>query len=134
MSKTLRRLFLRDQHGATAAEFAIIAPVFCVLVFGVIEVGRMMFMGASVQYALDRAARVAVTDSDATETQIQAAMDEFLEAAGSPTVDIAMTTQDVGDVPVRRITAHYDHTVYGPFISSFSIGFDFETLIPQPDV
>jgi Flp pilus assembly protein TadG len=134
MRYSQRRLFLRDEQGATAAEFAVLAPAFCALVFAVIEVGRLMFVGASVQYAIDRAARLAITDPDATEAQIQAKVAEYLTAAGSPTVDVDMTTQNFGAIPVRRITAHYDHTVYGPFISGFSIGFDFETLVPQPDV
>ena len=123
----------RDQRGATAAEFAILCPVFCMMVFGLIEVSRAMYMGASVQWAVDRAARMVVIDPDVSGTQLEEAIEAYLETAGSPTVDIATSEVDFGGVPVIRVTAHYDHQVYGPFMTGITIGFDFESLVPRPD-
>lgn len=123
----------RDQRGATAAEFAILCPVFCMMVFGTIEVSRMMYMGASVQWAVDRASRMVVVDPDVSDSDLEDAVNGYLEAAGSPDVEITAEEEDFGGVPVIRLSAHYDHVVYGPFITGFTVGFDFETLVPRPD-
>jgi Flp pilus assembly protein TadG len=123
----------RDQRGATAAEFAILCPVFCMMIFGVIEISRMMYMGASVQWAVDRAARMVIVDPDVSDSDLEAAVTQYLVAAGSPTVAINTEEEDFGGVPVIRLSAHYDHAVYGPFITGWTVGFDFETLVPRPD-
>jgi Flp pilus assembly protein TadG len=123
----------RDQSGATAAEFAILMPVFCVMVFGLIEVSRAMYMGASVQWAVDRAARLVVIDPDVSGSAIQEAIAGYLTSAGSPTVNITTTEVDFDGVPVVRVSATYSHTVYGPFMSGVTIPFSFETLVPRAD-
>ena len=130
---TFWRKGLRDQRGATAAEFAILMPVFCMMIFGTIEVSRMMYMGASVQWAVDKAARMVVINPDVSGADLEDAINGYLVTAGSPNVAIATVEQDFGGVPVIRVSAHYDHALYGPFISGFTVGFDFETLVPRPD-
>jgi Flp pilus assembly protein TadG len=39
-----RRLFCRDQQGSYAVEFAIILPVFLLLVFGIVDFGHAWYM------------------------------------------------------------------------------------------
>src|SRR5688572_11571156 len=117
MGRVLNRLLrrARNDSGATAVEFAFIAPVFIVFVFAVIEIGRLMFMGASIQWAIDRAARTVVITEDATASDIQAEVDDYLEPAGSPSVTISTAEELFDGVTVMRVSAHYDHQVYGPF-------------------
>jgi Flp pilus assembly protein TadG len=127
------RTGLADERGATAAEFALIMPAFTMMVFVLIEISMMMYMGASVQWALDRASRQVITNSDTTVAEIEDQMDEYLAAAGSPDVDVSYAVDDWAAVPIVRVTAHYDHVVDAPFIPQFTVGFDFQTLIPQAD-
>ena len=125
----------RDQRGATAAEFAILMPVFCMMVFGLIEVSRAMYMGASVQWAVDRAARLVVINPEVSNTAISDAIHGYLTTvAGNPTVNITTTVVDYGGSPVVRVSATYSHTVYGPFMSGVTIPFSFVTLVPRPDL
>ncbi len=62
---------MREQESAGSAilEFALIAPVFFLLLMGIMENGVIYFAGATVQYAADNAARYVRTgqaQSDAT--------------------------------------------------------------------
>ena len=68
-----RPAFRRDSRGATAAEFALILPMFLLLVLGIIEVGRMLSTKNTLQYAVERAARCAVIGASpcATPAQVQ---------------------------------------------------------------
>lgn len=49
----------RLQHGSTAVEFALIAVVFFTLVFGIIEMARLMFLFNTLQEVTRRAATAA---------------------------------------------------------------------------
>ncbi|MGB0748858.1 MAG: TadE/TadG family type IV pilus assembly protein [Magnetospiraceae bacterium] len=50
----------RSRAGATAVEFALLAPVFLILAVGVIELGRAFWISSSLQYAVEQTTRVAM--------------------------------------------------------------------------
>ena len=75
------RLFRRNRRGAAAVEFAVIAPLFFLLVFGMIEYGRMVMVQQVITNASREGARRAVLDG-ATEATVQTVVDEYL-ASGS---------------------------------------------------
>jgi Flp pilus assembly pilin Flp len=58
--QALRRL-LRDERGAALVEFAIIAPVFILLILGTIEVAIIIFMSSSIESAVLQASRFGIT-------------------------------------------------------------------------
>jgi Flp pilus assembly protein TadG len=120
----------RADGGATAVEFAIILPVFVTLLFGIFEFSRMVFVSSSVQHAIDRAARLAVIDSDVTNSDIEAEIANFLSVSGNPPVSISVVRTMIGTTNVAQVTAQYDHTVSGPFIPAFKVQWDFETVVP----
>lgn len=55
--KALLLRFAAARRGATAIEFAIIALPFCVLLFGIIELGLVFLVSVTLQNATDNAAR-----------------------------------------------------------------------------
>lgn len=61
---TTRRMRRRARRGAAAVEFAIVAPVFFLLVIGSIEIGRALM----VQQVLTNASRVGVREAVAMNT------------------------------------------------------------------
>jgi Flp pilus assembly protein TadG len=52
-----RRMRADGRKGSAAIEFALIAPVFFLLLMGIIENGVIYFAGSTLQYATDNAAR-----------------------------------------------------------------------------
>lgn len=64
-----RRIFLRSDSGTSMVEFAILAPVFILLLIGLIEVGRFAYLGilaanaarAGVQYGAQNASTAVQT-------------------------------------------------------------------------
>jgi Flp pilus assembly protein TadG len=56
----------RKRRGAAAVEFAIVAPVFFLLVFGMIEFGRMVMVQQILTNASREGARTAVLDGSTT--------------------------------------------------------------------
>jgi Flp pilus assembly protein TadG len=132
LSRT-RKSLRRCQSGVTAVEFALILPPFIMLLFGIFEFSRMMFVSSSVQHAVDRAARLAAIDPDVSATDIEAAIREFLSVSNDPDITVTVTDATVGTRDVRQVAAHYDHVVSGPLIPEFTVGWDFETVVPLPN-
>ncbi len=71
------RLCRKRRRGAAAVEFAIVAPVFFLLVFGMIEFGRMVMVQQVITNASREGARVAVLDG-ATTAQVTTAVTNYL--------------------------------------------------------
>jgi hypothetical protein len=68
-SMNLFKLFARQvgakkgghRHGQSLVEFAVVVPAFFLLIFGVLDLGRAMFVQMTLQNAMRQAARLAVT-------------------------------------------------------------------------
>jgi Flp pilus assembly protein TadG len=50
---------VQDRRGTTAVEFALVAPALCLLIYGVMEFGRMAWTQSALNFAVEEAARCA---------------------------------------------------------------------------
>jgi Flp pilus assembly protein TadG len=57
LRRSVRRMRRESLRGSASLEFAIIAPVFFILLMGIIENGVIYFAGSTLQFATDNAAR-----------------------------------------------------------------------------
>lgn len=80
----LCRTCRRNRRGAAAVEFAIVAPVFFLLVFGMVEYGRMIMVQQVLTNAAREGARVGVLDGSAL-SDVTTAVNNYLTAAKIPT-------------------------------------------------
>jgi len=85
--KTLRR------SGATAVEFAFVAPVFFLLVFGLIEMGRMVMVQQSLTNAAREGCRKAVLATTIDSNDVENAVRDYLQSVMS-------NANDTGEVRV----------------------------------
>ena len=69
--RSLTRLW-RCRRGNTAIEFALIAPLLLLLLLGVMEVGQLFWCAASLNYAVQQAARCAALDAPNSTCTTQA--------------------------------------------------------------
>ena len=84
----------KDRRGAAVVEFAVIAPVFILLVFGMIEYGRMVMVQQILTNAAREGARKAVLDGIST-SDVQSAVVTYMNNAGIGnfvTSDVAVTS------------------------------------------
>lgn len=100
------RLCRKNRRGAAVVEFAIVAPVFFLLVFGMIEYGRMVMVQQILTNASREGARYAVilstNDTNAVETRVE----DYLESAsirGTPTVSVTWPPSGGSD-PTQPVT------------------------------
>ncbi len=79
------RLCRKDRRGAAAVEFAIIAPVFFLLILGMIEIGRGVMVQQIITNASREGARLAVlpgTTSQEVEDRVISILEETLKSGG----------------------------------------------------
>lgn len=116
----LCRLCRRNRRGAAAVEFAVIAPLFFVLVFGMIEFGRMIMVQQVITNASREGARMGVLDGSTTTT-VQSAVQTYLQGAA---------------VRGAQVTVNPDppsSAAYGdPVTVSVSISFNQVSWLPSP--
>lgn len=58
------RRLLRNSQGATAIEFAIVAPVLFLIIFGTLEFALIMHVSSVVEHAVHEGARFGITGND----------------------------------------------------------------------
>jgi Flp pilus assembly protein TadG len=75
------RLCRMNRGGVAAVEFALVAPLLFLLVFGMIEFGRMIMVQQIITNGSREGARLAVLDG-ITGTDVVAAVDNYLANAG----------------------------------------------------
>ena len=114
------RLCRRNRRGAAAVEFAMVAPLFFLLVFGMIEFGRMVMIQQILTNASREGARVAVLDG-ATTAEVTSAVEEYMVTASVAGTDISVSPNPP------------DSAGYGePVTVSVSVPFDQVSWLPSP--
>lgn len=105
----LWRRFRADHGGASAVEFAIILPVFVLVVMGSISVAMLIFSASSLNYAVQDAARCAAVNKtlcpDATSTE-QYALSKYLGPTISPV--FSYSTSGCGNTVTATATYRMD--------------------------
>lgn len=111
--KTIRR-------GASAVEFAIVAPIFFMVVLGIIEFGRMSMVQQIITNAAREGARVGVLDGS-TFASVDAKVQQYLSAAAIKGAKVSVT-------PNPPSSAGFDQ----PVTVSVAIPFDDVSWLPAP--
>jgi Flp pilus assembly protein TadG len=122
--------FAASTEGASALEFALIAPAFFAMLFGSIQMGIAFYYAGSVQFALEKAARITMVDQDMSEGEVQAAFANELSAFTDQDIAMTYTVDSSGDVPIGELAATYAHEVIIPFVPSFDVTFNVVTKVP----
>jgi len=63
---------IRARSGNSMVEFALVAPLFFLLVFGILDYGRLFYEQETLQYAMRQAGRFAVTGQNSGTNRVTA--------------------------------------------------------------
>jgi Flp pilus assembly protein TadG len=106
-----RQLQRQSRRGAAVTEFAIVAPVFFLMVVGFIEFGRALMVQQVLINASRVGARQAIT-TGATLTEVTTAVQDYTTALAVPGVDVSVTPDpeaaDPGDAVSVTTTVQFN--------------------------
>ncbi|MFH1035588.1 MAG: TadE/TadG family type IV pilus assembly protein [Pseudomonadota bacterium] len=116
----ITRLFGGDRATA-AVEFALILPVFLMLVFGVVELGSAWYQKQMLVSASRVGARMGsmLNDPSNSAAQVQTAVSQYLQQAGYPSVfNVASsgTEGNAGDPVQVTVSSNYQFPVLSRII------------------
>jgi len=100
MRSLRRRIQNADRRGVAAVEMAVIAPIFLVLVFGIIEFGRYLMVGQLVTNAAREGARMAISGYF-TDDQVYTDIENFVSESVNidpEKIDIDIETESGKDI------------------------------------
>ena len=113
----------RNRRGAAAVEFAIVAPVFFLLVFGMVEYGRMIMVQQVITNAAREGARVGVLDGSAL-SDVTTAVNNYLVASKIP-IGLSNEITVTPNPPSSQTTGN-------PVTVTVSIPFNKVSWLPTP--
>lgn len=114
------RFCRRDRQGAAAVEFAVVAPLFFLLLFGMVEIGRAIMVQQVLTNASREGARLGVLDGTTT-AEVTTAVNTYLQNAA---VGVATVTVS----PSPPSSAGYGE----PVTVTVSTPFNQESWLPSP--
>ena len=114
------RLYRRNRRATAAVEFAVVAPVFLLMVFGMIEYGRMVMVYQVITNASREGARVAVLDG-ATTASVTDQVNTYLSNGSVSGATVTVT-------PNPPSTAQYGD----PVTVTVSVPFSQVSWLPSP--
>ena len=116
------RSYRRNRRAAAAVEFAVVAPVFFLMIFGIVEYGRMVMVQQVLTNASREGARLAAIDGIATE-EVEAHVEGYLTNGAIDLTGVVVTVAP--DPP--------DSAGFGePITVSVSIPFSEVSWLPTP--
>ncbi len=116
----LCRICRRNRRATATVEFAIVAPLFFLLLFGIIEFGRMVMVQQIITNASREGARMAVLDG-ATTARVETAVDDYLSNSSIQGATVTVT-------PNPPTLAEYGE----PVTVAVSIPFTQVSWLPSP--
>ena len=109
----------KQRRGAAVVEFAIVAPIFFLFVFGMIEYGRMVMVQQVITNASREGSRSAVMDG-ATISEVTNSVNTFLQSS-------SITGATVTVSPDPSVASHGD-----PITVTVQVSFDQVSWLPSP--
>lgn len=132
----LLRNFLRDTRGVAAVEFALSLPIIVMLMFGLIEVGRIVYTQTALSFAAQEGTRFAIVrDGNVTTEEIEAFAASQLIAVvdGQLAVFAATAPVDPGtNTSLITIEVSMEYRPWFPYIPGFTLTGDSSGFLAFP--
>ncbi len=123
---------VRNESGATAVEFAMLAPIWIVLVLIAMQISLALHKGNTVQWAVNKAARAALLDTTLDEAGLQSFIDARIRQMDDVAkIDITYSESTVGSVLIGTISGTYYHDIEVPLLPGFTAEFDIDVSVPR---
>jgi len=122
-----------DRSGATALEFAIVAPVFIALLLGVFNFGYALYCGAAVRHAIQQSSRTLMFNPSTTAAVLKSTAVGKLVAVPVNNLAITIVTETItANEQIKRVNWTYDYMVYVPGMPSQSLQMGSSLVVPLP--
>jgi Flp pilus assembly protein TadG len=122
--------FFSARRGATAVEFALIAPVVIMLIMGILELGRFFYTRATMQFVCEEAGRWAMMNTSAAESAIKSQAETTASTLGPASKATYTAVIEAGTPNFANIQATYTFDFMIPMINFSDITITAKSRVP----
>ncbi len=118
----LRRLCARVaacRLGSVAIEFAVLLPVFFALIYGLFEFSRIAWTQSTLEYAVEEAARYAMINPEASETEISAVANDNATGLDVALIEFGVSFDTLGGGEFVTVDGSY---TFVPIVKLVGLG------------
>ena len=123
--------FSADQSATALLDFAILAPLFILLVFGVIVFGWSLYTMSTVNLAAEHVGRLMQLDPSMSSEQVSQRVRAELPHLDQDNLDISVASETVTGYRVARATVSYEFTLDLPLVGSYPLHYTTTVSVPQ---
>lgn len=127
--KRLRNL-IKCQRGAAAVEFAIISVVLIMLLVGIVDFGRTLYVKNQLSFLADRAARSVLVDPNITDTSLETTLRGDFTGGDPLDLTVTISADTIGGVDFRVISIDYPITLFIPNLASSTLDLNVTRRMP----
>lgn len=128
----LARRFGSDRRGAGAAEFALVLPVFTLMVMAGLQFGWAQHSAGSVNYALEEASRALLLNPSLDEAALRAMVLAELDPGTAAKVSVSVVREAAGVGEVARLTGVYVQQIGLPTLAALPFNYTRTVVTPLP--
>ena len=127
-----RKRLLRDKRGSAALEFALVAPPFIAMLFGVIDFGWAMNCAGRVRHSLTLEAREIGLHPTMSSNELETAVRNGVSGMDNTEITVTIDHQTVNGVTAAIATATYATSVMVPPFGAYPVNFSSSVTVPLP--
>lgn len=128
----LWRALGQDRRGTTAVEFALIAPVFVVLLCATLLLGQAFYAANSLQWAVEKTTRDLMLDRNLTEAEFETRLRALVTDLSGVEFTVVYASAIYGEIPVTEVVTNVVYPVQIPLVSPFELRYTIETHAARP--
>ncbi len=107
----------RCRSGAAAIEFALAVPVFLLMVYGMVEMGRLFWIQSTLQYAVEESVRYAIVNNAVLETDVANVAAAKAATVGATATNFTVTFETLlGARTFVTVQAAYPFSLLTPLV------------------
>ncbi len=121
------------RRGATAVEFALVAPVFLAMTMGVVEMGRALWIKATMQHAVELTTRYYMVNNSISDADLVTYATARLGESGMDTGNFAIAAADVtiGGTSYMAITITHAFTAIVEIVKFPAVTLTAQARVPD---
>ena len=128
---SVKRL-LKDRSGAGAVEFALIMPVFAILLFAGAVFGQAFYAIGSVQWAIERTSRDMMLSGSLSEAEFEQQLRTLTSNLTALSYQVSYAETLYGEIRVTEITTVLSYPVNIPLWGQVMLTYPVQVQAPRP--
>ena len=128
------RPFIGRTDGAAATEFALVLPIFAMVMLGTIEVARVIYTQSVVRKVIHSVSREAMIDSSLSDAQLKTNVATAVAKVGveADEITVASTTNGDGTATINFVVS-FQHSLNIPFVANNGLSLQSDASIVRSE-